>query len=207
MKRITSTLALVVGLAACGETPTAPPPTGDDPPAAVVSDVTVTSADGDLVAVGGVLGLDAVATTATGQTVGATFSWSTADATIATVTSTGSVQGVSAGTTTVTAMADGVAGTFGVTVADADLAAIEAVLNDTLGLALLPLVDVGAGGSLRSAWTDCVASAGAGALQPLQLCVAAGRSSVASDTAPERGPVRALVSLFLDSVERLLNLT
>ncbi|HEY7566447.1 MAG TPA: Ig-like domain-containing protein [Gemmatimonadaceae bacterium] len=83
------------------------------------------SAPTPTIAVGDKAQLTAVALDSVGNTVNATFEWSSAAGIVAMVSSTGLVTGVTAGTTNIAAKAGGVAGTLSLTVrASANLAVV-----------------------------------------------------------------------------------
>ena len=205
MKRIPPALALVAGLVACGEAPTAP--SEPDPATPTVARIEVTSPVGDAVAVGVTTTLEATATATDGSTVRPTITWSTADEAVATVSSTGTVVGEAAGSTTITASVATVRADFELTVVDADVDGMRSMLADPLIVSLLPLVGGTNDGALGEEWSRCAQRLDAGALRPLQSCIADARAAMATDTEPARGPLRALVALFLDAVERLLKLS
>src|SRR6185369_1392112 len=95
-------LLTIAGLAACGDKVTIPPVT-TTPPGTVVHSVTVSPASVTLNVAGSVV-LAASVDADAGVTV-RTVTWSSSDATVATVDGTGKVTGVKAGTVTITAAA------------------------------------------------------------------------------------------------------
>ena len=91
-----------------------PPPVGDSTP--IVSSVSVTPATAKLV-VGGSLQLKAAAVDSNGGVVtGLPVSWSSSNSAVASVSSNGTVQTLSAGTTSIIALIQGVNGTASITV-------------------------------------------------------------------------------------------
>ena len=101
-------------LAACGTTdlPSDPSPT--------VASVAVTSATTTMTAFGSTIQLTAVAKDAAGGTIsGRTFTWSSSDQTVVTVSSSGLATAVADGAASITATADGVDGSASLTVAQA----------------------------------------------------------------------------------------
>ena len=104
-------LALASLLATCGgEEATTAPPTPPAPP--TVASVVVTPAADTLISLGETVQLGASARDANGNVLsGKTFSWSSSNEEIATVSSSGLVTGVKDGSATITATTDGVAGT------------------------------------------------------------------------------------------------
>ena len=208
MKRFL-TIAGACALVACGETPTAPPsgPDPTDPVEPVVASVTLSSPIGGIVAVGASTRLEAAAADASGAPVSASFAWSSSDGSIATVSSTGDLTGIGPGTATITAAADAVAGTLEVTVANADLASLRTLLDDPLADGLLTRITGDAGTALRATWSRCDTALTEGNLEALQSCATEGRQALSDNTDPSTGPLRSLLGLFLDWVDRFLNLT
>lgn len=103
---------LLVLLACGGDAGTGPTGGGGSGPASIV---TVTPASASIPE-GGSVQLTATAEDAQGQTVSTTFTWTSQNTTVASVTGSGLVTGIDAGETTVTAEADGVTGTAAITV-------------------------------------------------------------------------------------------
>ena len=116
---------------ACGDgaaEPTSPPP---DPPRATT--VAVSPAADTLVA-GDTLRLAAEALDANGNTIaGAAFTWSSSDASVATVDASGLVRGIAEGTATITAAAGEARATAEITIANPDRAALVALYEATDG--------------------------------------------------------------------------
>ena len=94
----------------------------------------VVSPAADTVAVGDTVRMSAEAFDENGHQVeGAEFTWSSSDATVATVDATGLLTGVAEGATTVTATSGSARGTAEVTVENPDRAALVALYNATVG--------------------------------------------------------------------------
>lgn len=198
---------LAAALISCGEGPTQPPIDPGPDPDPTVATVRVASALGDLIAVGRTAQLTAEALTSTGATVAGTASWSSSDDAIATVDANGIVTGVAEGTASISATVDGVTGSLDLTLADADLAAIETLLDDALAEELLGGVGGTAETNLRAEWAECRSGAGSGSLAQLRDCIATARTHLAGSIDPSVAPLAALLGLFVDGIERLLNLT
>jgi uncharacterized protein YjdB len=105
-------MSAAISLAACGDDKD---PTGPDPGstgAATVATVDVTPATSNLVSIGATVLLSAVAKDAGGTTIsGKSFTWSSSDLTVATVSASGLATAVANGTATITASTNGVPGT------------------------------------------------------------------------------------------------
>ena len=133
----TAGLAWVAGCGDGGTEPPAPPP---DPPRATT--VTVSPATADLTALGETVQLRAEVRDQNGQAMaGASVTWASGSAAVATVSAAGLVTAAAIGTATITATAGGVSGTAAVTVAQTVSAVAVApaadplVVGDTLRLA------------------------------------------------------------------------
>ena len=97
---------------------------GDSPPAPPkVTTVTVTAGAAQ-VEVGATVQFTAAAKDAKGAAMGASFTWSSAATTVASVDGAGVVTGVAPGTANITATADGVSGTASITVIQAPVVAV-----------------------------------------------------------------------------------
>ena len=202
-------LAALVGIWACGESPSAPPdepPPNDGPPAPLVGAVQVSSPIGALLAAGQEVSLEATVVSTTGATMQASVTWEVADETVASVSSVGRVTARAAGETVVTATAAGVTGSIDLTVAASNLDAIGTLLRDPLPDHLFASLGGETEAALRSAWSQCAESAASGNLTQLQSCVADARTGLSSASAPEKRPTAGLLSLFVDWIERHLNL-
>ena len=198
-------LACAFTLVACTESTTAPPT--PDPVERAVASVTVTSPIGAIVGVGGDAQLTAAALDASSQPISTSFTWTTGDGAIASITATGLLTGTGPGATTVTATADGVSGTLSVVVADADLTAIASLLDDPLADELMGQLGATTESALRALWAECASARTDGNLAALQACVVDARDELAADTDEARGPLRTLLSLFLDWIDNYLRLS
>ena len=129
--RFSSVLAAVAPVWACGgDSPAAPPP----PEPARPTTVKVTPATVELGALGATMQLTAEVRDQNGRVMsGATVTWSTSDATVASVNASGLVTGVAEGTATITASAGSGEGTAGITVVDLERVALVALYEATDG--------------------------------------------------------------------------
>ena len=172
-------LSVPLILAACGDGPTAPVDDRDLPPPTIAT-VTVTSPIGPMLAPGASGQLTAQAVDTRGGAVAATFTWSSSDETIATVSTAGVVTMVGTGEVTLQAETSGVTGSVVLTSVEADLDAIAALLDDPLAVSLLT---VAGDASLGESWARCAEADNAS------------------------GPVRSLLTLYAQSMARILNTT
>lgn len=194
-------------LAACSEQPMGPGPEQQPPvETPTVAAIDVDSPIGAIIAVAGSVQLTAAALDQASQPITATFSWTAGDVAVATVSPQGVVTGAGPGTTTITAAASGATGALDLTVAETDLAAIQSLLDDPHADRLF----VGIGGStetaLRTSWAVCGSGRAAGNLTSVRDCVTQARADLAQSADVSKGPLVALVGLFVDWIERLLNL-
>ncbi len=123
-----ATLALVGGLS-CGDSGMVP----TDPPATVATTVSVTPATATMTALGETVELSAVVLDQNGQVMaGATVTWSSADASVATVDGDGVVTGAGNGSAAIAATAGSASGSAAITVAQAISAVQLSPAADTL---------------------------------------------------------------------------
>ena len=142
MKHLVSAMLIAFTLAACGDEETTGP--GQTLQPAVFS-VVFTPASAALVSLGETVQLTANALDANGNTIsGKTFTWSSSDQTIATVSSSGLVTAMANGSVTITAATDGVDGTAAIEVdQQAAQLAFAVEPTETIGTALIvPAVQV-----------------------------------------------------------------
>ena len=138
---VAATLSAVLWAYACGEGTTEPPTPPPDPPRPTT--VTVSPATAEVAALGETVQLSAEVRDQNGQAMaGATVTWSSSAASVATVSASGLVTAADNGTATITATAGSASGTAAVTVMQApDSVAVLpaeatiAALGDTLRLA------------------------------------------------------------------------
>jgi len=192
---------------ACGESPTTPRVDPGPDPDPVVASVTVTSDVGAVFAVGGSTLLSTQAADASGTAVPTTLTWASSDPTVAAVSTAGLVTGIAPGSVNITASAGSVSGAFAVTVADADLVGLRALLDDPFAQALIDGLTTSASGPLDQTWTECEQALSDGHLSLLQGCATEARATLTTDTDAPTRPLRSLLELVVDGIDRLLNLT
>ena len=179
---------------------------GDTARPATVASVEVTSPIGSLLDVGGGAQLAAAAKDAQGSPVGGvTVTWTSSPG-IVSVTPGGRIEALAVGTATISAEAGGVRGALAVRVVDADLAGILANAVDAYVLARVGATTAEMRTRLEAATTSCLTGAQQGNLELIQSCIAAVRAEVANATNPTDRVLLAVVELFVDQIERLLNL-
>jgi hypothetical protein len=88
---------------------------------------------------------------------------------------------------------------------DADLAGIAALASDPLVGALVNGISSATRARVQTAVADCPAGVGQGHLELIQDCLAAVRAEVSGATDPTDRALLAVLSLFVDRLERLLN--
>lgn len=204
--------AFLVILGACGgaECVSGPLCTGTDPdpdpdPDPTVAAIAVTSPIDSVMAVGRTVQLAAVARDASGNVLtGTAFNWTSTNAAVATVGTSGIANGISVGTTTLRAESGGVTGSVAMRAVAADLTGIATVLADAFVPSLAGALDSGTRTTLNAALTSCSAGVSSGNVLRVEACISAGLSTSAAngtDTA-----VLAVLALFLEESERRLQL-
>ena len=199
MRTASVVIVAVFAFAACGDEPGAPPPT--------VATVTVTSPLGTLWDIGANVQLAVTAQDAQGNPVTALgLTWSSTAGQVASVSPAGAVQALAVGSASIAAQTGGVTGSLAVQVVDADLPGLATVASDPYGAALVNGTTSPVRTRLLAAAAACVAAAGQGNLQAIQQCVAAVRTEASAATDPTDRALLAVLSLFADRLERLLNI-
>lgn len=200
-------LMATCALVACGEQPTMPRVDPGPDPDPIIASVSVTSDVGDVFAIGGSSLLSAQAAEASGAPVTTTLAWSSSDPSVATVSAAGLMTATAPGSTNITAAAGSISGTLAITVADADLTGLRALLDDPFAQALINGLTADASGPLDQTWAECEQALTEGHLSLLQVCAAEARTSLTTDSDAPTRPLRSLMELFVDWLDRLLNTT
>lgn len=189
---------LAVCVTACGDDPAAPPP--------AVATIAVTSPLGTLWDLGANIQLAAAAQDAQGNPItGVALTWSSTAAQVVSVSPAGAIQALAVGSASIRAQSGTVTGSLAVQIVDADLAGIAAAASDPFAAALVNGTTGPVRARLLAAASACVAAAGQGNLQAIQQCVAAFRTEASAATDPTDRALLAVLSLFADRLERLLN--
>ena len=200
--RLFAALSVPLILAACGEGPTAPVDDREVPPAPIAV-VTVTSPIGPVLAPGATGQLTATAVDTRGATVAATFTWSSSDEAVATVSAAGVVTIVGAGEVALRAETAGVSGSVDLTSVEAELDAVAALLDDPFAVGLLA---ASGDGSLAASWATCAQAIDDADLSALTSCLANVEAALAQGD-DLSAPVRSLLTLFTQSMGRIPNAT
>ena len=180
---------------------------GDSAAPVTVATVEVTSPLGTLWDAGTTVQLSAVARDAQGNTAGGvTYDWTSSNAQVATVDLAGRVQALAVGTATIRAEADGTTGSLQVRVVDADLAGITTLAGDAYLTALVTGATNAVRGRLQAALQACTTAAGQANLEDIQQCVTAIRTEAAAATDPTDRALLAVLGLFADQFEHLLDI-
>lgn len=181
------------------------PACGDNTAPATVASVEVTSPIGALLDVGGGAQLAALAKDAQGVGVsGVSFTWTSTNPSVVSVSSTGLIQAQAVGAATIRAAAGGATGNLALTVVDADLAGISALGTDPYVAALVGGTSSGVKTAVQAAVAQCTSGVQQGNLQNIQSCIAAARSQATGATDPTDRALLAVLNLFVDQIERLL---
>jgi uncharacterized protein YjdB len=192
-----------VAISGCGDDG----PTGPSPP----SQIEVSSPIGSLMALGRTVQLSATARDNQGNVVtGVQVSWGSSNEAVARVSTTGLVESVAEGNVTVTATAAAavgtVSGTLQLRVVAADLDGIGATLSDPFTQALVSHMTDATQASMQAALAGCSDGVSTGSLEAIQECLASAESQVGAATEPDDQALGAVLVLFLDHAEQLLNL-
>lgn len=207
LTRAPATALLLAAGWACGDAaPTAPdpPPDNGEPTPPVVAAVAVSADIGPVLAPGATTRLSATATDAQGGALSAGFTWSSSDPDVVEVTSDGTLTALAPGEATVSAQAEGVSGGVDLTVFDLDVATAEALLDDPMADLLLTALGTEQEAVVRPAWVECREALDLRDVTGLAACLSPLADNLDQDE-PVSGPLRTLLTLFTDSLDRLLD--
>jgi hypothetical protein len=187
-------LAVVILLAlGCSEPPAAPVPGA--------ASVQIVSAVDTILALSRTAQLTATAKDATGNSVSAaTFTWTTSNAAVVTVSAAGLVQPVASGAATVTAATTGASGSIRLLVVPADLTLVAAVAADPFATALLAALSTATRTAAQTAWAKCGTGASAGKVVDIVAWVDAVRTSAASAADATDKVLLAVLQFYVDQV-------
>lgn len=196
-QRLAAGLVVAVG---CGET-TEPPPPG---PATIA----VASAIDSLLAVGRTAQLAATALDESGDPLtGVTFTWTTSNDAVISVSTAGLATANGPGAVTVTATADGdVTGTIRLRAVPADLAAVATLSGDPFGGAVVNALSTGARGAAQTAWGQCASGTAAGNVVDVVECLDDLGSQASAAADPVDKVLFAVLVLFADQIRQRLGL-
>lgn len=183
-------------LASCGDSPSGPS----------AEQVSVSSPQGTLLAVGRSVQLTATATDRAGRPITTGFTWSSSNPSVATVSGAGSVRGIAAGSATISAELGGATGRITLQVVDADLAGIQAAFGDAFLTSLLPHLTPAKGSAVQGALGACSTALAEGNLEQIQQCLTTARNETEGASDPTDRVILAVVRIYVDHAQRLLNL-
>lgn len=170
------------------------------------SSIQVTSPVDTVLAVGRSAQLAATARDASGNTVSPSLAWSSSNASAASVGSAGLVNAVATGSATITASASGVSGTLRVRVVQADLGSVLTLAGDAYAASLLAGLSTSKRAAVQPLTTACSAAATSGNVVAITTCISGVRNEVVSATDQTDKVLLAVLALYIDQIERLLNL-
>jgi len=199
------TLLSCLSGAACGGGdgggPFIPPITG------VVASIEVSSPIDTIMAVGWMGQLTARARDSDGDIVaGQQFSWRSSDTGVATVSETGLVEALSAGSVTITASVSGVNGRLGMRAVAADLGAVAATLGDPFTDAMVAHLSGATQPDVQSALAECSAGLAGDNIVVVLECLGAIRAPAAGASDPTDVVLLAVLGVLADHSERLLGI-
>lgn len=192
-------LALASG---CGDSGTGP-----TSPAVVVASVDVTSPIGALLNVGGNAQLTATAKDADGKpTGGSSTTWSSSNPGVVSVSASGAIAALKAGTATIHAVVEGVSGSLALRVVNADVPGITALATDAYVTKLVGGVSSALRPRVQAALGNCTGGASAGDLENVEACVDSLDADASAATDATDRAVLAVLTLFAGEIEQRLNL-
>lgn len=191
------TALAALGLAACDSSGATAPPE--------IATIEVTSPINTTIAVGRDAQLTAVARDAQGRELSPTFTWSSTNTAVATVSQAGLVGGVAAGNAVITAEAEGKAGSLAMRVVDADLSALASILTDPLRTHLTARL-TSARTAVEAALTAADQALAAGNLIALNDALLEVRAQAGSATSADDRAILATLVLLTDFAVELLDL-
>jgi hypothetical protein len=205
--KTTSWVTLVCTLVAlgCGDATTGPDP--DPNPNGQLSEVSVESNIDLVIAVGRTTQLNATVTNGDGGVVsGASLTWQTSDADVASVTGSGLVTSVGAGQVTITATHNSVNGSITLTIINADLAAIAQSRDDPLMDLLIAQLSSDMAQQLTDALTDLDEAITVGNCIAVRDALEAALSDTSGSPSPSEVVTLAVLGLVLERAQDLLGL-
>lgn len=187
---------LVTGLGCAGDGPSGPP---------TVSSVVVESPIQDVMAVGRSVQLEAIASDASGDPVTRSdVSWSSSDESVATVSSTGLVEGISSGTVRITADTDDVSGSLQLSVVSAELQRISGLLEDPFTMHVVSGLTTSVQEPVQTSADQCSTALNEGHILNLNNCLEGIQNESATDPT-DRG-LLAILGVLAQRAQQLLHL-
>lgn len=182
-----------------GCAPTDPGCNQTDP---TVSAVSVEAEIDTVMAVGRTTQLSATATDRDDNPISTSFTWSSSSTSVATVDADGTVSAVGPGSASIEASANGEAGTWQLTVVDADLTGVADLLQDPFVEALIQSLDTEPGSSLSDLLTRCEVDLDSGDVLAIRACLT-GAADVESSNATNDPALAVLDLVFQESLRKL----
>lgn len=180
---------------------------GDSVQPVVVTSVEVTSPIGALLDVGGTAQLSATARDAEGKAVsGISLTWNSSHPAVVTISAAGFIEALDIGTATVHADAGSARGSLPLRVVDADLPGITTVATEPFAAALIGSVSSELRSRVQAALAECTAGAGEGRLEGIQSCIVTIQAEATDAGDATDNALLAVLLLFVDEIERKLNL-
>jgi hypothetical protein len=147
-----------------------------------VANVLVDSPVDTVMAVGRTVPMTAAAVNSDGDTLAATIVWNSTDTGVATVSGSGVVSALSAGTTNVQASSGGQTGQIAMRAVDANLAGISAALGDAFASALAAALTGTPASNLQALLTTCSNQIAAGHVRAIDQCLTSALGVSSGDT-------------------------
>lgn len=173
---------------------------------ASISSIEVSSSVDTVMAVGRTAQMDATATDTDGATVSPdpTFTWSSTNTSVATVSSSGLVSAAAAGTTDIEASADGVTGSLTMRAVDANLDAISTLLGDAYLTSMVAGLDATTESTINGHLSTCSTNVDSGNILAIRDCLADALATTGVDGTDTA--LLAVLALYFEQADRHLAL-
>ena len=157
-----------------------------------------------VMAMGRTAQLSASASDASGNPITVTFSWTSANMSTATVSSSGLVAAIGVGTTSVQASANGVTGSLTMRVVDADLDGVASTLGDSFVAAIRGGLTSATASTLSGFLSSCSTHINTGNVLAIDACLQGAQDTNGADGTDDA--LLAVLALFLEHAQRNLQL-
>lgn len=171
-----------------------------------IASIEVSSAIDTVMAVGRTAQMDATATDTDGATVSPdpTFTWSSTNTSVATVSSSGLVSAAAAGTTDIEASADGVTGSLTMRAVNANLDAIATLLGDAYLGSMIAGLDATTESTINGHLSTCSTNVDSGNILAIRDCLADALATTGVDGTDTA--LLAVLALYFEQADRHLSL-